>query len=146
MKLSSHILAAPLLGPLYLIGGTESVFIAATASILIDLDHLHLLIKEKAFTPKKLAELSQNIYDENSIQRCFKDVTYALHSVEVNALLLAFSYWYSPLFYVMVGFSLHVCCDIIHHHRHKLPVWSWLILTTYFLRLRKKFFAQRANP
>lgn len=141
-----HLKTSPILGLLYFVGGLESAIIAIIASLLIDIDHLHLLIREKAFTIKKIIELNQNIYDQDSIKKCFKDVTYVLHSVELNALLIILAYWYTPIIYVVIGFIFHIICDIIHHHRQKLPVISWLILSTYFLRLRKKrFFAKRAN-
>ena len=106
----------------------------------IDIDHLHLIVKEKAFTYKKIIELSQNIYDQSSIKKCFKDVTYALHTIETNILLLVLSNWYTPLFYIAIGFLFHIICDIIHHCRKKLPILSWLILTNYFIRLIRKNF------
>jgi len=146
MQAHDHLKASPILGVLYFVGGLESIIIAITASLFIDLDHIHLLVKEKAFTIKKIIKLSQNIYGEDSIKVCFMDVTYVLHSMELNALLVILSYWYPPIIYVVAGFSFHVICDIIHHRRQKLPILSWLILTTYFLRLReKRLFANRAT-
>lgn len=146
MQTLDHLKVSPILGVLYFVGGLESVVVAVVASLFIDFDHIHLLVKEKAFTVKKIVKLSQNIYGEDSIQRCFMNVTYALHSVELNILLIILSYWYQPIIYVMIGFSFHIICDIIHHRRQKLPILSWLILTTYFLRLRKKrLFANRAT-
>jgi hypothetical protein len=138
MQAQDHLKAAPILGALYFVGGLESVVIAIIASILIDLDHLHLIIREKTFTVKKIIELSQNIYGQDSIKRCFEDVTYALHSIEINILLIVLAYYfYLPLAYIAMGFIFHIICDIIHHRRQKLPIIPWLILTTYFIRLLK---------
>jgi len=146
MQGQDHLKAAPVLGLLYFAGGPESVIIAIVASLFIDLDHLHLLIKEKAFTVRRIVELSQKIYDEDSIKKCFLDVTYVLHSVEMNLLLIILAYWYTPIIYVVIGFSFHIICDVIHHRRHKLPIISWLILTTYFIRLsERKVFVKRAE-
>lgn len=138
MQLSEHLKAAPLLGVCWFTGGLEGVTIAMAASILIDCDHLHLVIREKAFSIKKLASLSQNIYGQDSIKRCFEDVTYGLHSIEINALLIILSMIVEPLLiYIAIGFIFHIICDIIHHRRNQLPILSWLILTSYFIRLKK---------
>ncbi len=138
MQTMDHLKVSPILGGLYFVGGIESVIIAIVASLIIDIDHIHLLIRERAYTAKKITALSQNIYDEGSIRRCFMDVTYALHSVELNVILVILSYWYLLIIYVVIGFSFHIVCDIIHHRRLKLPIISWLFLTTYFLRLWEK--------
>jgi len=138
MRIQGHLKAAPLLGLLYFVGEIEGVIVAISASLIIDLDHLHLMVKEKAFTIKKVIELNRDIYDKNSIKRCFEDVTYVFHSVEVNILLIILAHWYTPIIYIVIGFVFHIICDVIHHYKQKLPILTWLILTTYFIRLIKK--------
>ncbi len=138
MQISGHLKAAPILSVLLITGEVNGVIIAVFASLLIDLDHIHLVIREKAFSFQKIIKISENIYDPESLKRCFMDVTYALHSLEVNLLLLALSFYFPILLYVVAGFSLHIACDMIHHHKLGLPIISWFILTTYFVRLIKK--------
>lgn len=120
MRIQGHLKAAPLLGLLYFIGEIGGVIVAIIASLAIDLDHLHLMVKEKAFTIKKVIELSQDIYGKNSIKRYFEDVTYIFHSIEINILLVILSNWYNPIIYIVIGFSFHIVCDIIHHYRKKI--------------------------
>lgn len=124
-RLTSHMAVSPflfLLSPIVGIGGS---LIAMASSLVIDADHIHLVIKERAFSLKKLKELNKGIFDKN---RYYENVTYALHSLEVSLVLLCLSFFWSPLNYVAIGFLFHIVADAIHHRIHKLPVLSWLFL------------------
>lgn len=141
MQILDHLKASPILGLLYFSSGIEAVAIAVVASIAIDFDHLHLIIREKAYSYKKIVALGNTIYDQDMVRRCFVDVTYILHSLEINLFLTILGiYYYPPLIYVVIGFCYHIIYDIIHHYRHHLPIFTWLLLSSYFIRLARKHF------
>lgn len=134
MKLSEHLLASPVLLGLYPITISENIIIAIAASILIDLDHVQLIIEEKAYTLGGIKRLNENIYKptiQGRPNRMYVDIIYLFHTVEFNALLLFLSAYYPFLKYVIVGFIFHITCDILHHRSHGLPVVRWLFLTSW---------------
>ena len=54
MTFKQHLAASPILFVLTPYIGIENAAIAVWASFLIDIDHLHILFKEKAFSLKKI--------------------------------------------------------------------------------------------
>ena len=132
MKLSGHIAVSPILFLLYPFVGLNNVLIAMVSSVLIDIDHIHLIIAEKAFTYKKFKELIADVHAKTvngKPNRAYVDIIYLLHTVEFNLILLLLSLKFHWLLFVVIGFIFHVISDVIHHRRHKLPIIRWLFLS-----------------
>ncbi|OGD66988.1 hypothetical protein A2442_02535 [Candidatus Campbellbacteria bacterium RIFOXYC2_FULL_35_25] len=136
MKTQNHILVAPLLISMpYLFSFSSGATIIAIASnILIDIDHLQLIFKEKAFSFSKIKNLYESIYDKHNHEKSNKafdsDVFYLFHTIEFNVLLLALSLRFPFLMFVAIGFLFHILFDIIHHLMHHLPI-RWLFLINW---------------
>jgi len=107
------------------------------ASILIDVDHIQLLMKERDFSFSKIKELNRDIYTTyaNNPNGAYKDVFYLFHTVEFNIGLLLLSWWYPLLSLIVLGFTFHILCDIVHHRSNNLPILRWLSLWE-FLRVK----------
>lgn len=134
MRTIDHLKLSPILFFMAFLGSIQGILISIVASLMIDADHLHLIIREKAFSIKKIKNLNAKIYENSSMKKFYVDVTYVFHTIEFNLLLLSMSCLCPLLIYVVAGNIFHVICDIIHHKLHKLPVASWLFLTKYLLR------------
>ena len=99
------------------------------SSILIDLDHLELIIRERAFTIERMRFLIEHIYDREingKPNRAYVDILYPFHVIEFNALILFLSIQFHWLLYVFIGFAFHILCDVIHDWRLGLPIARWL--------------------
>ena len=135
MKFYEHVLASLLFLPLYYVFGAN-IFIAMAASFLIDLDHIYVVVKDKAFTFTKLKESLLNNLNPPDKKNAWLGVLYLFHTLEFNALLLLAGWLYYPvLFYVSAGFVYHVGVDAIDHYRRDLPVKRWLFFVQF---VRKK--------
>ncbi len=101
---------------------------AIASSLLIDLDHVFLLVAEKAYTFKKIKRVADHIYDKpgGRPNRAYVDILYPFHTVEFNVVLLLLSTEVHWLLYVAIGFAFHICCDALHDYYEKLPVFHWL--------------------
>ncbi|MDD5547403.1 MAG: hypothetical protein PHN74_00670 [Candidatus Pacebacteria bacterium] len=138
MRFSEHIASSLILLPLLPVLG-ENIVIPMIASVVIDSDHIHQLITEKAFTWQKIKFLIKNtnkIYRENP-DNAFKNTVYIFHTVEFNIILALLTFWYPPLLLILIGFCFHILCDIIHHHLSGMPVKRWLFFY-YFLKANRK--------
>lgn len=134
MKGSTHFSISFIAFILSYLAKSEAFMISSIASFAIDIDHLWLIIKEKAFTKEKIKVLFKNIHKKEFIKRYYVDTPYPLHSLEINLCLIIASCFFPPLLYVAIGFLFHSACDAIHHSKHKLPVWSWFFFTKYLTR------------
>ena len=127
MKFIGHLAISPITILLYPIFGVNTLIIFL-ASMAIDLDHIYLVIKERAFSYKKIKFLSDNLhlmYKKNP-KNAFKDIFYLFHTVELNILILILGYLFPALIYISLGFIFHIICDIIHHKINNLPILRWL--------------------
>ena len=144
MKFSGHIAVSPVLLLLTPFIGLSNALIAIASSILIDLDHIHLVIAERAFSIPKLKYITDHIYDgliNGKPNRAYVDIIYLFHTVEFNLLLLALSLKIGWLKYIALGFIFHILCDILHHRKHKFPIIRWLFLTDWIrFKLTQKDF------
>ncbi len=134
MKLTDHLLASPALIALYPITTAPNIIIAMSASVLIDLDHVHLIMRERAYTREGIKRLNENIYKptiDGKPNRMYVDIVYLFHTIEFNLLLLLLSRYYPFLKYVVIGFIFHILCDIYHHRAHHLPIIRWLFLADW---------------
>ena len=114
------LLLYPFIGPM--------VLVSILWAVLIDLDHLHLVIREKAYTWKRIKKLIkeiQSIYEVQGHER-FQGTVYLFHTLEFNLILLAFAQFYPFLFYVLIGGIFHILTDIISHW----PSRRWLLIAT----------------
>ncbi len=131
MKLIGHILMSFVLLLLYPFLGTK-VFIAMIASVVVDIDHVSLLIRNKAFTYNKIRQVIRKELEEYNTKKTpsmFKGINFPLHSIEFNVILLLAAFIFPILIPVSIGFIFHVITDIIHHRHVGYPVASWLFLT-----------------
>lgn len=104
--------------------------IIAVSSVLIDLDHINILFREKAFTIKKIIKVG-NKYESKWAKekhKAFDGEIFILHSLEINIAILLLSFIYKPLIFVSVGFIIHIFTDMIHHSYHEQPIKQWLFL------------------
>lgn len=127
MKFIHHVIISIVFIPLYPILG-KSVFLIMLASIIIDIDHVYILFKEKSFSIKRIKSLNKSIHAKykKDPTNAFKDIIYIFHTVAFNILLLILSLWFPPLIFVSMGFIFHILTDIIHHLYNKMPVLRWL--------------------
>jgi uncharacterized membrane protein len=138
MQTKWHLLASLFFLFLYPVLGNY-VFVCMASSILIDIDAIFLVIRQRAFSLKKIKYLVDNvhkIYAKNP-KTAFKDIFYLFHTLEFNALLLILSIWFPILGFIGLGFLFHIFFDVLHHHLGKMPVLRWLFLTE-FLRVNLK--------
>jgi hypothetical protein len=139
MNTGYHLLLSVILLALYPFIGNY-VFISILASLLIDIDHLGIIIRHKIYTYKKFKHLvkSTSSKKEKDIDLVYKETLFLLHTVEFNAALLLLSLWYPILGYVALGFLFHIICDTIHHSLNDLPAFRWMSLTLYLVEEIKK--------
>jgi len=132
MNCLGHILIGLLLLSSYFWIGNAAILIAV-AYVAVDIDHIQILIKEKAFSFNKIKEVIKNIdekYDGNP-KNAFDGQIFILHSVEFVIMLLILAYFFYPrLYFVALGASLHIITDIIHHLIRGFPIIKWLFLTS----------------
>jgi len=105
-----------------------SIFISLLWATLIDLDHVHLVFREKAYTLKKIRKLINNIqsiYKSQGHER-FKGTVYLFHTLEFNLVLFTLAQLYPLLYYVLIGGAFHILTDIISHW----PSKRWLLIAT----------------
>jgi hypothetical protein len=129
MDTFSHILWGILLLALYPFIGNP-VLIVFLSSILIDLDHLQILIKEDAYTwskIKKTVRKAQKAYKRDP-ENAFDGQFFVFHSIECSLLLIYLAFFYPPLVYVVLGFAFHIITDMIHHRLSGLPSTQWFFL------------------
>jgi hypothetical protein len=139
MKLGGHLLASPLLLALYPIWHSEAgVAVAIISSLAIDLDHLQLIIQERAFSHAKIIKLSRELYGKyrRRPNHAYKNILYPCHTVEFNILLLGVSYWFHPLIFVEIGFIYHIIGDLIHHQKNEMPI-PRLFVFVHYLKANK---------
>jgi hypothetical protein len=132
MRFVSHLVLSIALLALYPIIGS-SAFIAMAASVLIDIDHVALLLHKKAFSVKGARFYIDNIdriYQEDP-ENALKKVIYILHTVELNLLLAAASIWFPMLFPIFVGFTYHIITDALHHWLSGMPVRRWIFFSEF---------------
>ena len=135
MEFRWHFLIGLLLFSLYPVLRAK-VLIVFLASLLIDVDHIYLVFKEKAFNFKRMKELSDTVhkrYAEDK-ENAFKDIFYLFHTAEFNVVLLALSFVYPLAFYILLGFVFHMLVDIIHYTAINGPILRWLSFVE-FLRI-----------
>lgn len=134
MQFTGHLVVSPLLLSLSPVIGLENSLIAITASLFIDVDHIYLVIKEKAFTVKKIKSLINNIHQKHidgRPNRAYIDIVYLFHTVEFNFVLFLLSLYFPWLKYILIGFLFHIICDILHHRFNGLPVMNRLFLSNF---------------
>ena len=136
MKLTDHILASPAMIALAPVMTMAHIGVAMVASVFIDSDHVHLVLKEKAYTRAGIKRLNDNIYKKTingKPNRMYVEIVYLFHTVEFNLVLFALSFMYPILLPIWAGFVFHIICDIVHHSSHQLPIIRWLFLTDWIL-------------
>jgi hypothetical protein len=135
MEFRWHFLIGLLLFLLYPVFGAK-VFIIFLSSLIIDIDHIYLVITEKAFSFRKMRELSDNIHRKyaDDEENAFKEVIYLFHTAEFNLVLFAFSFAYPNALFVLLGFVFHILIDTIHYAAIDGPILRWLSLIE-FLRV-----------
>ena len=120
-----------LLGSYFLIG--NAAFLVAIAYVAVDIDHIQILIHEKAFTFEKVWDLifhGYEKYDQNPKQ-AFEGQFFIFHSIEFLVILLIIAYfWYPKLYFVAAGVGLHILTDVIHHAIKGFPIIKWLFLSS----------------
>lgn len=127
MNTSGHLLLSLLLLVLYPYFG-PLIIVSIVAAILIDIDHVPLIIHQKAYTYQKIKWIIKNIqdiYKKNGHER-FKGNLYLFHTVEFNIILLIAAIYQPILWYVLGGFVFHIITDIIAHW----PSFRWLFILT----------------
>lgn len=132
MNLKGHLLLALVFLPFFPIL-ENGVFIAMVSSLLIDIDHVYILIVERNFSWKRIRYLLlhiDEIYRENR-EGAFKNVVYVFHTVEFMVILLLLAPEYSVLWYVLLGFMFHIVTDVIHHAKTGMPVLRWLFFLEF---------------
>ncbi len=133
MKFHEHVLLSLLLLVLYPVFGIN-VFVIMLSSVLIDIDQLHLIIKKKIFSLKKIKSYADEYYKGNK-KNIWKGKLFLFHLVEFNFLLVGLSFVYPFLWLVSIGFIFHILTDAIYYSVRGLPVTRWLFLSNY---LREK--------
>jgi len=123
-------LVSPILLLLYPSIDINMLGIAMVSSVLIDVDHLELLIHERAFSYTKIKKVYDDIYKnyEADPTGAYRGVVYLFHTVEFNILLILFSLLYPFLIFVALGFVFHIICDVIDCKINKRPILRWLFL------------------
>jgi hypothetical protein len=118
----------------------NAVFVVILASLLIDIDHIQILIKEKAYTPSKIRRVVRKVLDKyyKNPKKAFKGYYFVFHSLEFLFLLSVVSIFYKPLMFVAGGMIFHVITDAIHHEYYHLPVANWLIFTPSLIKIIKE--------
>jgi hypothetical protein len=131
MKFLGHLLIGILILLLYPLIGSMAIIISLS-SILIDLDHIQIMIKEKAYSIKKIKQLIKKTRDEyeKDHKNAFNGQIFILHSIEFAALLLIISYFYHIFLFIAIGCLIHIMIDAIHHSINRMPVYKWLFLTS----------------
>ena len=115
----------------------NAAFIIAAAYVAVDLDHIQILIKERAFSFKKMRDLLVHGYEKygKNPKQAFDGQFFIFHSIEFLVILLAIAYLFYPTFYYMAaGIGLHILTDVMHHSIKGLPVLNWLFLSSNLFR------------
>lgn len=134
MEFRWHLLVGIWILILYPIYGLR-VVLTFLSSLAIDLDHIYLVIKEKAFSLKKLRKLEAEVYTRHKKRKdAFNNVFFIFHTAEFNILLLVASFFYPFLFYISAGFIFHIVCDIVHNLYFNVPIKRWIFLTDFIRR------------
>lgn len=132
MQFIYHLLIGILLLSSYFWIG-NAAFLVAASYVLVDLDHIQILIKEKAFSFEKVWDLIINGYEkyDQNPKQAFDGQFFILHSIEFLIILLIIAYfWYPKLYFVALGVGLHILTDIIHHLIRGFPIIKWLFLSS----------------
>jgi hypothetical protein len=127
-----HLLIGILLLSSYFWIGNAAIIIAI-AYVAVDIDHIQILIKEKAFSVDAVWDLLVHGYEkyEQNPKNAFDGQIFILHSIEFLIILLIAAYfWYPKLYYVAAGVGLHILTDVIHHLIMGFPVIKWLFLSS----------------
>ena len=130
MKLLSHFIIGFILSIfLFIIGyGTINISIFLLSSVLIDLDHIQMVVVNKAFTIDKLLQLDKNIYPEykQHPDTAYLNVIYIFHTIEFNVVLAMTGILNNILFFISIGFIFHIICDVLYSLLTGMPVIRWL--------------------
>lgn len=128
MNFKQHFLIGLLLFALYPLIGWK-VFIVFLASVLIDIDHAHIIFKEKAFTYSRIKFVFEKYRTDSEN---VKDIFCFFHTVEFIIVLYAFSFVYPSLIYLAIGFAFHIIIDIVYYSTIMgWPIKQWLFFIEY---------------
>jgi hypothetical protein len=132
MRFIYHLLIGILLLLSYFWIGSAA-FLIAIAYVAVDLDHIQILILEKAFSFKKVKNLFVKGYDKynKNPKNAFKNQFFIFHSIEFLIVLLVIAYFWQPkLYFLALGVGLHILSDVIHHAIKGFPIIKWLFLSS----------------
>jgi hypothetical protein len=96
-----------------------NLFLIFFSSILIDVDHYLFYIYEKrGFSLRKAYAYFINHKkkwknSERDSRKTFPTSFFIFHGLEVLLLLFALSFFFKPLYFIFIGFSFHLCLDLI---------------------------------
>ncbi len=130
MKLLPHLIVGFILSLfLFKIGyGIPNILIIFLSSVLIDLDHIQMVVVNKAFTIDKIIQLDKQIYPEykQHPDTAYLNVIYIFHTIEFNVVLAMTGILNNILFFISLGFIFHTICDVIYFLLKRLPILRWL--------------------
>ena len=132
MKFLGHLIIGLLLLCTYFWIGSEA-FIIAIAYMAVDLDHIQILLKERAFSFKKMKYLLVHGYEKYGLnpKQAFEGQFFIFHSIEFLIILLIGAYFWQPnLYFIALGVGLHILTDVIHHSIKGFPIFKWLFLSS----------------
>lgn len=125
MNLREHLLWTLLLFVFYPVFGSL-IILSVLWGVIIDIDHIWLVIHQKAYSRNKIKWLLDNIQQIYKVQghERFKGTVYLFHTVEFNVILIAAAFVYPFLWFIVIGSVFHIILDIIAHW----PYIRWLFI------------------
>lgn len=134
MKAVGHLLIALVLFAIFYPIFGYIVLLPLIVSILVDFDHLFLVVKEKKHSFYQLRSLMKDIYKTKKKKDLWKGMFFLFHTVEFNVLLIILGIFYNPiLIWISIGLIIHIISDLIHHSAKGFPILRWIFLTSFFL-------------
>jgi hypothetical protein len=139
MQPSWHILLALPLLLLYPFIGIYAI-ILALSSIVIDADHVQILIKRKTTSWQQIKSIISEKMEayKNKPKDAFREQLFLFHSIEFNIVLIALSFLFYPLLFVSLGFIYHDLFDVAHHSIRRMPLLRWIFFTYGCYVVRKE--------
>ncbi len=127
MQFHWHILLALPLLLLYPFIGNYAIIIAFS-SILIDADHVQILIKRRTTSWKQIKSVIAEKMDayKNKPKDALREQLFLFHSLEFIILLFVLSIFFYPMLFVSLGFIYHDVFDVAHHGIRKMPLLRWI--------------------